>query len=122
MPITTDKENPVKNELVGGKSCGGAGGGVANSGHLAEQSRRESSLSTTVLGGLWYGRTFTTDNSGLEGEELYHAYVWLSLRMKGEFTTESLSVTQMLPQRERLEKPVGPTWTSAQGKDVFTLK
>lgn len=86
--------------LLGGKSCGGAGG--ANGGHLAEESRRESSLSVTVMGGLWYGRTFATDNSGLEGEELYHVYVWLSLRMKGEFTTKYLSVTQMLPQRERL--------------------
>lgn len=29
VPITTDKENPVKNDLVGRKSCGGAGGQMA---------------------------------------------------------------------------------------------
>lgn len=116
VAITTDKENPVKNELVEGKVLWRSWG--ANGGHLAEQSRRVSSLSVTVLGGLWYGRMFATDNSGLEGGRTLPC---LCLAVT-QFTTESLSVTQVLPQRERLEKPVGPTWTSAQGKAVFTLK
>lgn len=53
-----------------------------------------------MLGGRWCGKTFVTGNSGLEGKELYHAYVWLSLRMKGEFTTESLSDTDAAPKGE----------------------
>lgn len=118
MAITTDKENPVKNDLVGGKVLWRSWG--ANGGHLAEQSRRESSLSVTVLGGLGYGRMFATDNSGLEGGRTLPC-LCLAVTQKGEFTTEFLSVSQVLPQRERQEKPVGPTWTSAQGKAVFTL-
>lgn len=74
-----------------------------------------------MLGGRWCGKTFVTGNSGLEGKELYHAYVWLSLRMKGEFTTESLSDTDAAPKGEA-RKARRPDLDSAQGKVVFTLK
>lgn len=98
----------------------------ANGGHLAEQSRRESSLSITVLGGLWYGRTFAPGNSGLEGKDLSHAYVWLSLRMEGELTTESLSDTDAAPKREarKARRPnldLGPGRGCLYFKVIFQL-
>lgn len=76
-----------------------------------------------MLGGLRYGRTFVTGNSGLEGEEpyFYHAYVWLSLRMKGEFTTESLSDTDAAPKGEA-RKARRPDLDLSPGKGCLYFK
>lgn len=119
VAITTNKENPVKNDLVGGKVLWRSWG--ANGGHLAEQSRRESSLSVTVLGGLWYGRMFASDNSGLEGGRTLPCFC-LAVTQKGEFTTVSLSVTAGAAPKGEARKARRPDLDLSPGKGCLYFK